>query len=113
MMAGQFYLYWHANYNDTQIVCSRQQVYDIVEQISSGASGYAVLDSEGQEKARTLRNIAPVVHLDGEVALVEVVTFSKWGGFYRRTYTISREAPHSILDVKEENILPYDCGIVF
>jgi hypothetical protein len=113
VMASQFYLYWHANYNDAHIVCSRQEVYDIVEQISSGESGYAVLDSDAQAKARLLRNIAPIVRLDRDVAVVEVVTFTKWGGFYRHTYTIPREAPHSILDVKEENILPYDCGIVF
>jgi hypothetical protein len=31
IMADQFYLYWHANYNDTQIVCNRQQIYEILE----------------------------------------------------------------------------------
>jgi hypothetical protein len=113
LMASQFYLYWHANYNDDHIVCNRQQVYDIVEQISSGESGYTVLDSAGQAQARTLRNIVPIVRLMGDVAIVEVVTFTKWGGFYRYTYTISRQAPHTIVDVKQENLLPYDCGIVF
>lgn len=113
LMASQFYLYWHANYNDDLIVCNRQQVYDIVEQISSGESGYTVLNSAGQAQARTLRNIVPIVRLTGDVAIVEVVTFTKWGGFYRYTYTISRQVPHTILDVQQENLLPYDCGIVF
>ena len=112
LMASQFYLYWHANYNDTQIVCNRQKLYDIVEQISSGEFG-AALDPAGQAKARTLRNIQPVVRLTGDVAEVEIVTFTKWGGFYRQTYTISREQPHTIIDIQEENILPYDCGVVF
>lgn len=112
LMANQFYLYWHANYNDTLIVCNRQQVYDIVAQVSSGDFG-AAMDVAQQAEARTLRNIRPVVRLTGDVAIVEIVTFTKWGGFFRQTYTISRAFPHTIVDVTQENIIPYDCGIMF
>jgi hypothetical protein len=112
IMANQFYLFWHANYNDTLIVCNRQQIYDIVGQVGSGDFGNP-MDTAQRAKARTLRNIVPVVRLAGDTAVVEVVTFTKWGGFYRLTYTVSREAPHTILDLKEENILPYDCGVMF
>lgn len=112
IMARQFYLFWHANYNDTQIVCNRQQVNDIVAQISSGDFGYA-MDLPAQTKARTLRNIEPVVRLTGDVARVEFITFTKWGGFYRETYTISRGFPHTIMDIKQENVVPYDCGVAF
>jgi hypothetical protein len=55
----------------------------------------------------------PAVLLSGDTAVVELVTFTKWGGFYRLIYTISREAPHTIIEIKKENILPYDCGVVF
>src|SRR5918994_2901454 len=112
LMANQFYLFWHANYNDTVILCNRQQVYDIVAQVSSGEFG-AAMDVAQQAQARTLRNVRPVVRLTGDVATVEIVTFTKWGGFYRETYTISRGFPHTIVDVKQENIVPYDCGIAF
>ncbi len=112
IMASQFYLYWHANYNDTQIVCNRQQIYDIVAQVNTGDFG-ATMDTAQQAKVRTLRNIPPVVLLTGDTATVEVVTFTKWGGFYRYTYTISRGFPHTILDLKEENLFPYYCGLMF
>jgi hypothetical protein len=112
IMANQFYLFWHANYNDTYIVCNRQQLYDIVTQISSGEFGNP-LDPAQEAKVRTLRNILPVVRLTSDLAVAEVVTFTKWGGFYRLTYTISREAPHKILEIEEENILPYDYGVAF
>jgi hypothetical protein len=112
IMANQFYLFWHANYNDSLVVCNRQQLYDIVAQISSGEFGSA-LDPAGQAKARTLRNIVPAIRLAGDTAVVEIVTFTKWGGFYRYTYTISRGLPYTIVDLKQENILPYDCGIMF
>lgn len=112
ILANQFYLFWHANYNDTLIVCNRQQVYDVVAQVNSGDFGN-VMDKDQQAQSRTLRDIVPIVRLTGDAAVVEVVTFTKWGGFYRYTYTISREAPHAIIEVKQENILPYDCGVMF
>ena len=112
IMADQFYLFWQANYNDTYIVCNRQQLYDIVTQISSDDFG-TPLDPAQRAQARTLRNIVPVVRLTGDTVVVELVTFTKWGGFNRLTYTISAEAPHKIMDIKEENILPYDCGVTF
>ena len=112
ILANQFYLFWHANYNDTLIVCNRQQVYDVVAQVNSGDFGN-VMDQDQRALARTLQDIVPVVRLTGDVAVVEVVTFTKWGGFYRYTYTISRETPHTIIDVEQENILPYDCGVMF
>src|SRR5919109_3977875 len=34
IMARQFYLFWHANYNDTEIVCNRDEVNDIVARVS-------------------------------------------------------------------------------
>lgn len=112
IMARQFYLFWHANYNDTQIVCNRQQVNDILAQVASGDFGVA-MDRASQTRARMLRNIEPVVHLRANDATVEFVTFTKWGGFYRETYTISRGFPHTIVDSKQENLVPYDCGIMF
>ncbi|HJR81609.1 MAG TPA: hypothetical protein VJ821_16170 [Anaerolineales bacterium] len=112
IMANQFYLFWHANYNDTQIVCNRQDVNEIVARVGSGDFGYK-MDLVNQTKARVMRNIEPVVNLTGDVAIVQVTTFTKWGGFYRFTYTINRSFPHTIIDVKQENLVPYDCGIMF
>jgi hypothetical protein len=112
IMANQFYLSWHANYNDLEIVCNRDEVNDIVTQVSSGDFGIA-MNLAQQAKARAMRNVEPVVRLTGDVAVVEVITFTKWGGFYRETYTISREFPHTTVDVKQENLVPYDCGIAF
>ena len=60
-----------------------------------------------------MRNIESLVNLTDDSATVQVVIFTKWGGFYRLTYEISRSFPHTILDVKEENLVPYDCGIMF
>jgi hypothetical protein len=112
MLAGQFYLYWHSNYNDTRIICNREDVNDIVASVSSGDFGYK-MDLAQQAKARAMSNIEPSVRLTGDAAIVELITFTKWGGFYRLTYTISRAFPHKIIDTQRDNLVPYDCGVMF
>jgi hypothetical protein len=111
IMAPQFYLVWHANYNDTQIVCEREAADAIVEQINAGDFGMK-MDATQQAQIRSLANIEPLVKLTGDSAVVEIVTFTKWGGFFRRTYTISRAFPHTV-EMKEENVVEYECGIMF
>ena len=111
MLARQFYLNWHANYNDAEIVCDREAADAIIEGINSGDFGYK-LDAKQKAQARAMTNIEPAVTLTQDSAIVEVVTFTKWGGFFRQTYTISRSFPHTI-EMEEENLVEYDCGIMF
>ncbi len=112
VMADQFYLYWHANYNDRQIVCNRQEVNDIIERVNSGDFG-ASMNFLQQARARAIRNVEPTVNLRRNVVDVQVVTFTKWGGFYRESYTINRSFPHTIVDVRQQILVPYDCGVAF
>jgi hypothetical protein len=112
IMARQFYLNWHANYNDTEIVCNADAVDAIIADLSDGNFGMP-LDTSQRRQARAMKNIEPLVKLTDDSALVEIIIFTKWGGFYRWTYTISRSFPHTILDVQTENLVEYDCGIMF
>lgn len=112
LIADQFYLVWHANYNDTDVTCDRETVDAIVADINDGEFGIE-FDRDQMKQIRAMQNIEPSVKLTDTTAIVELITFSKWGGFYRLTYTIDRNFPHTILDVKEENVVPYDCGIMF
>ena len=111
MLAGQFYLVWHANYNDREIVCDREAADAIIDGINSGDFGYK-LDAKQKAQVCAMTNIEPAVTLTQDSAIVEVVTFTKWGGFFRQTYTISRSFPHK-MEMKEENLVEYDCGIMF
>jgi hypothetical protein len=112
IMAGQFYLYWHSNYNDTQIVCNRADLNEIISSVNAGDFGYK-MDLGQQARARAMTNIEPSVRLADDSAIVQAIIFTKWGGFYRLTYTISRSFPHKITDTKEDNLVPYDCGVMF
>lgn len=111
IMASQFYLVWHANYNDLQIICDKETANSIVDETNSQDFG-AEFDLQQQARVRALTNVEPIVKFTDDSAIVEVVTFTKWGGFFRRTYTINRSFPHEV-EVKDENLVEYDCGIMF
>jgi hypothetical protein len=107
-MANQFYLYWHANYNDEQIVHDRKHFDDLL----SKQDVFNKPTPEEQERSRSL-SPDPIVELDQEAARVSLLTWTEWGGLYRKTFTIKRQFPHQILDTKEENVLSYWCGVTF
>ena len=110
--AEQFYLYWHAGYNDRGVVCTSGDVKVILEDISDGEFGLPIPIAE-RLKALAIKQVEPVVTIGTETVTVEVLTFTMWGGFYRDTYTLQRSFPHTILEHEEKNIVPYDCGIMF
>jgi hypothetical protein len=106
IVANQFYLYWHALYNDKKVVCDREAVEAVIEELSTNMS------TEVKREALGL-DFEPRVEFEDEVVRVRVVTFTKWGGFFQEEYTISRSFPHLILEHEEEQLVPYNCGVVF
>jgi len=110
-MGRQFYLYWHANYSDSQVVCDRADVSDIVATLN-GDYGYRI-SLPSRLRAALLANLAPSVVIGEQTVEVRLVSFTRWGGFYQETYTLNRSMPHAILDTQEKNLVPYDCGIMF
>jgi hypothetical protein len=110
--AEQFYLSWHANYNDQEIVCSSEALKIIVKTLGKGDFGYPISLVE-KAQALAIKSIEPVITLSEETVTVQMVTFTHWGGFYRQTFTLDRSFPHFILDVQQEQLAPYNCGISF
>ncbi len=110
-MASQFYLYWHANYNDDQIICDAADVKRVIESINDEEFGKKFSALQALQ-ARSIPGLEPSVELLEDQAVVRLVIFTKWGGFYRRTFTIDRAFPHT-LNMEDENLVQYDCGIMF
>jgi hypothetical protein len=111
MMGSQFYLYWHADYNDSQIVCDKAGVNGIVSSLG-GDFGYRI-SLASRIKAALLTDIGPSVNISAQTVEVRLVTFTRWGDFYLKTYTLSRSMPHTIQNVQEKNLVPYECGVMF
>jgi hypothetical protein len=111
LMGDQFYLYWHAGYNDSQIVCNHAVVENIISGLN-GDFGYRI-SIVSWLRAFLLNGVDPSVNISDQVVEVQFLTFTRWGGFYQQTYTISRSTPHIIQDVQEKNLVPYECGVMF
>jgi hypothetical protein len=106
-MGNQFYLHWHAGYNDALIVCNRMALEDLLT-VGQGSR----VPEEVADQAREL-DLTPVVEMGEDTVTVRVVIFTNWGGFIRLNYTIRRDFPHEFVDFSEATLVPYDCGIQF
>lgn len=109
VMANQFYLFWHANYNDLTIICDTESLETLVSQPDDFGND---LPRDVQRAARAL-DPAPALETGRDTVKVELLTFSKWGGFGRLTYKFSRELPHRVEAREGEILVPYDCGVMF
>lgn len=112
MTANQFYLDWHANYNDWQVVCGIEDVDEIIQSLDDDDFPGRPMTARQQQDARAIVTPHSAVVIDSETATVTMLVFTKWGGFYRRTLVIDR-ATHSILDEQDQPLVEYDCGIAF
>lgn len=113
ILGGQFYLFWHANYDD----------YVILTNSSDANIHFAGFEDEhGDSSDGSLVNaltevrkldFAPAVQMNESSVCVRVVVFTNWGGFIRKSFIIDREFPHQIQKEDSQVLVPYDCGVMF
>ena len=109
VMAEQFYLVWHANYNDYRILCDSSDVEAIV---NAGNEFGMLMTDEIKAQARAL-DVTPVIVDEDDRVEVDIVVFTNWGGFVRLTYTVSWDLPRTQFEITAETLVAYDCGIMF
>ena len=99
MLTGnQFYLSWHANYNDLQVICDTSVISRLPQEI--------------QSKVNAL-GLTPVIEVSGDKVRATIYTFTKWGGVSREQFTISRAFPHQVVKHKKRRTIRYNCGMMF
>lgn len=110
VVGEQFYLYWHAHYDDHQVVCNREGI----ESILRGGAGFfgKTFSSKQKEAARRIDPV-PRVELKEGKTKVEIVTFTKWGGFHKRRYELSRAFPHTFRAMVKTRLVEFQVGIIF
>jgi hypothetical protein len=107
---SQFYLWWHALYDDTIVFGSRDPLERILDNVASSSAGF--MEPEAMAAARAV-DPTPVVVLEDGHALVVIHTWTKWGGLHRTAWRVSRSFPHEMSRQSHEQLAPYDCGMVF
>ena len=108
IMGEQFYLSWHAAYDDWEVVSSRERLDAIIELMNEEHNPL----TEEQVEAALKLDVTPSVKFEGDKVRVQILMFTKWGGFYERVYTIDRNFPHQMIE-DDIQLIPYNCGIVF
>jgi hypothetical protein len=122
IMGDQFYLWWHALYNDYQLIWNQNKMEKILETLPKAGENGAADDlySINEDEAETLRGMdfTPTVlynEANPNVVRVRVVVFTEWGGFVRRTYKIKRNkgSGSRIMNIQEKVMLEYSVDYVF
>ena len=110
-MASQFYLFWHACYDDLSILTTHSEIERLISNISDGSFGAKL--TEAQIVAMRAFDTQPAVKLTDTCASVFYCTFSAWDGLVRQKDTFSRTAPHRLVGQITMAKVKYDCGTVF
>jgi hypothetical protein len=109
VVAEQFYLYWHANYDDDRVICSQEAM----ETLFRTCCGPGRPLSSTQIAAARGIDATPNVEFGKDSVTVKLVTFTKWGGFFRETFEMDRDFPHAPLVQRKELLVEYQVGIIF
>lgn len=105
----QFYLWWHAGYQDTGMIVDRATL----ESALSGTESFCgELPANMRREAQRL-NLDPVIEMEGDSVSVQFIAFSKFGGFTQESYSINKDFPHEIHGGTTEVLIPYRCPVVF
>jgi hypothetical protein len=113
LMGEQFYLSWHALYDDTEIVASKKVLESIINHKDDPKRIFDKAFSYKQKLQACKIDLSPLVSAEGDVVTVSFLTFSKWGGFERLKLEIKKDFPHRILNEEREPLVDYSCGVVF
>lgn len=105
-MANQFYLFWHAGYNDWRIICDADMLTAAFE------SAIDDIPLEIQADMRAV-DLTPTVTLYDDYAVVRMIAFTAWGGLFEWTATIDRAYPRTLYEWERTNLVEYQTGIVF
>lgn len=111
LMGNQFYLSWHANYNDAAAICDRSGLEAIISALEKTEFGQPITAAQARQ-ARAL-DLEPVVEFGDDTVTVKLVFFTRWGGFLHKTFTFQRRPPHTLIDSGETELVPYECGVMF
>ena len=111
IMGGQFYLNWHANYNDATLIATQTALEEKIDQAVQTTFGQPM--SSKQARQAISLDPSPRVEFGKDAVRVRVLWFSNWGGFNESIFEISTSKPHEIQMTETNQLLEYDCGIRF
>lgn len=113
LLAEQFALYWHALYDDLEILPDKAAVQERINR------HYYEFNEEKRFIPKKIATKAlqldptPQVKMLEKTVEVKFLTFSKWSGFQRTSIVISKTAPHLVISENDVPEVFWLCGITY
>ncbi|MBI3874807.1 MAG: hypothetical protein HY300_02330 [Verrucomicrobia bacterium] len=109
----KFYLHWHSNYRDLELVITRDRLEQILKPIRAEAAHPRmptndVINADDRAKLLAL-DLRPVVRLSGKNAEVTALSFTQWGGF--ALWRAQLRQPNRFNGARAEELVRYQCNI--
>jgi len=109
-MGEQFALKWHSCYDKKRIICSSEELSNVIVELSK--SDMFSADSVGLIKLKDVPSEIKIERneKDFKITWIENRTHS---GIYRCTYLIEREEPYNITKINEEKLLEIFMNFIY
>lgn len=92
VLSDQFYLAWHGYYNDWQIVCTKEKLTKVLNNVIY----YPENSGDSLKAIRIKKSLEPIFEDRGDMMKVSINMFSKWGGLITRKFFINKKSPYTI-----------------
>ncbi|MFA6564104.1 MAG: hypothetical protein WCV00_19535 [Verrucomicrobiia bacterium] len=113
LMGDQFFHLWHDAYHDEIIICEKSGIDALLQDVGNpGGIGVGDRMTQGTRLAAYALDLMPRVVVKVKTVEVSVVIFTKWDGFERRSYNISRAFPHRLLGETRTKLVDFSIGYV-
>ncbi|MDH4272222.1 MAG: hypothetical protein OEW18_09635, partial [Candidatus Aminicenantes bacterium] len=123
IMGSQFYLFWHADYNDQRPLFGYSQLREVMSKERDMIKRWNVWEYGPWawlgfdpwiliHKAAEL-DFKPSISMGKKEVEIKIVIFTNWGGLIKRTFVVNRAFPHLLLREDQQTLIPYFCGRVF
>jgi hypothetical protein len=101
----QFALFWHANYGNKSLICSKKDIEYFLDYYCRQSADY---DCEENKIVELLNlDLSPIIEMSSKECLITWYEIETHNGIYKRCYRIERHSPFRIGNVADEKNRQY------
>jgi len=112
-IASQFYLFWHANYNDIKVITSHQDLKTIISEVNREREPFGSRMTDEQATGMMAMDLEPTFEVTDDMGAVSYCVFTKWGGLARLKDSFSIKPPHRMVYRAILARVKYDCHVCY
>ena len=108
-IAGEdFAKFWHSNYGNNEIICSRKSLLNLVNQNDL----YHNFDRNTKKQMKEV-DLTPIVFESNDTIKFRLLSFNSWSGLSENFFSINKKFPHKVTMIKNKILVEYNCKIIY